>query len=88
MQFGLNADDRIYELTRKLGGDQVQIALKALGGVRCPTDQVLGAIVFLLRSGCPHDLDDLVDIANEDPASLLRAAVVKDERGQKETLSR
>jgi hypothetical protein len=78
-EYGLTAADRRCEIERRFGVETFARADELLAGVVKPTDQILGAIVFLARS--VDDLPELVDLANTDPQQLLNAATVKDERG-------
>ena len=78
-EYGLTAADRSAEIRRKFGAGNLIKVETILDGVRNPTDQVLGAIVFLATR--LEQLPGLVELANADQEQLLRAAVVKDERG-------
>lgn len=80
-EFGLTANDRAYVLSHKFGLLQRSRARRCLSEIAEPTDQVLGAVLFLSR---PRDLEDLarcVNLANHDREALLHAATVKEERG-------
>jgi hypothetical protein len=76
---GLTAKARKLEIERRFGAGAFSRASKLLAGVNQPTNQILGAIVFLARS--LDDLPELVDLANRNPQQLLDAATVKEERG-------
>jgi hypothetical protein len=78
-EYGLTAADRRHEVERRFGAHAWPRAQEVLARVVAPTEQVLGAIVFLARH--VDDLPDLVDLANSDAQKLLNAATVKDERG-------
>ncbi|MGE0497956.1 MAG: hypothetical protein AB7I35_10515 [Ramlibacter sp.] len=78
-EYGLTAEDRRDEIERRFGAGAFARAGELLAGVVNPTDQILGAIVFLARS--VEDMPGLIDLANTDPRGLLNAATVKDERG-------
>lgn len=80
-EYGLNSTDREFEIRRKFGDSTVQEVLGILGKVSDPTEQVLGAIVFLAREHQMGDFEELISLANEDRNKLLHAAAVKDERG-------
>ena len=80
-KYGLNAADRDFELLRKFGSWGTKNAMSILSAATDPTDHILGAVIFLAKTGHLEDLDDLVKLANQDRNSLLRAATVKDERG-------
>lgn len=79
-EYGLTAADRAHEIVRKFGKANVARANALLSSVQDPTDQLLGAVVFLARPGLIEDLVSLVDLANENPAQLLSAATTADER--------
>ena len=78
-EYGLTPEDRKHEIERRFGAGQYTRAREILAGVAKPTEQILGAIVFLARN--VDELHELVDLANEDPQTLLNAATVKEERG-------
>jgi hypothetical protein len=78
-EYGLTSADRKHEVERRFGVGQYTRVREILAGVAKPTEQILGAIVFLARS--VDELPELVDLANEDPQGLLNAATVKEERG-------
>jgi hypothetical protein len=78
-EYGLTAADRKHEIERRFGVGAYARASEILAGVTKPTEQMLGAIVFLARD--VNDLPDLVELANTDPQKLLNAATVKEERG-------
>lgn len=78
-EHGLTHDDRKYEIRRKFGETDVTVVYSMLSDVIEPTDQVLGAIVFLANN--IEQISDLVVLANTDRGRLLNAATVKDERG-------
>lgn len=78
-EYGLTAEDRKHEIERRFGAGEYARAQGILAGVARPTQQILGAIVFLARN--VDDLPDLVELANKDPQTLLNAATVKEERG-------
>ena len=78
-EYGLTPEHRDAEIRRKFG-EVSQPAMRAmLSGVREPTEQVLGAVVFLATR--IDQVPALVELANSDREQLLRAAVVKDARG-------
>ncbi|WKB56183.1 hypothetical protein [Eleftheria terrae] len=79
-EYGLNEADRAFLIRRKFAQDEAQRVADALRRVISPSDQVLGAIVFLARDRRPDDIDQLVDLANRDTAALLNAATVAEER--------
>ena len=76
---GSTAPDHKQEIERRFGAGEVTRAREILSGVAKPTEQILGAIVFLARD--VDELPELVELANTDPQTLLNAAVVKEERG-------
>jgi hypothetical protein len=78
-EYGLTPSDRAFEIERKFGASNVTTVDEMLANVREPTDQVLGAIVFLANASA--EVEGLVALANEDRPRLLNAAVVKEERG-------
>lgn len=78
-EYGLTPSDRNFEIERRFGTGALAQANRLLSDVSAPTDQILGAIIFLARN--ISDLPDLVALANSDPKKLLNAATVKDERG-------
>ncbi|MBN8471506.1 hypothetical protein JYJ95_33790 [Corallococcus exiguus] len=80
-EYGLNHADRVAEIERKFGRDQVEPVLAQLRRVSNPTERLLGAIVFLAREGHVTDVALSVAAANKNPSELLNAATVKDERG-------
>jgi hypothetical protein len=80
-EHGLNHSDRVAEIERKFGSDQVERVLTALSRVSKPTEPLLGAIVFLARQGHVEEIAELVALANEDASKVLAAATVKTERG-------
>jgi hypothetical protein len=80
-EYGLNHEDRVAEIERKFGRDQVEPVLARLGQVSNPTEKLLGAIVFLAREGHVDDIALTVTAANKNPSEILNAATVKDERG-------
>jgi hypothetical protein len=73
------APDHKQEIERRFGVGAYARAREILAGVAKPTEQILGAIVFLARD--VDELPELVELANTDPQTLLNAAVVKEERG-------
>lgn len=77
--YGLTPADREYEITRRFGAQALTRVNELLAGVTAPTEQILGAILFLARD--VDELPDLVAEANSDPQGVLNAAVVKEERG-------
>lgn len=79
-EYGLTAADRAHEIVRKFGKADVARANALLASVQDPTDQLLGAVLFLARPGLIEDLVSLVDLANENPAQLLIAATTAEER--------
>ncbi|CAM4076505.1 hypothetical protein [Corallococcus exiguus] len=80
-EYGLSHADRVAEIERKFGRDQVEPVLEQLSQVSNPTDRLLGAIVFCAREGHVEEIAGLVSLANSDATRLLNAATVKDERG-------
>ncbi|RKH50472.1 hypothetical protein D7X96_12005 [Corallococcus interemptor] len=80
-EYGLSHADRVAEIERKFGRDQLDAVLAQLGQVSNPTEKLLGAIVFLARVGHVEDIANTVTLANQDPSQVLNAATVKDERG-------
>jgi hypothetical protein len=80
-EYGLSHEDRVSEIKRKFGVSAVEDILGQLAEVKGATDQILGAIIFLIGPGHPEALPALIRLANEDPQKLLNAATVKDERG-------
>lgn len=78
-EYGLTAADRQYEVERRFGPNAWPRAQQLLAGVAQPTEQILGAIVFLAQG--LDDLPSVVELANSDVQTLLNAATVKDERG-------
>lgn len=78
-EYALTHDDRDYEIRRKFGESDVTLVHSMLNSVLEPTDQVLGAIIFLANN--IEHISDLVVLANSDRERLLNAATVKDERG-------
>ena len=78
-EFGLSHKDRNYEIRRKFGDSNMALAHSILRNVIEPTDQVLGAIIFLANN--VEQLADLIELANANKVQLLNAATVKDERG-------
>jgi hypothetical protein len=79
--YGLSPKDRESEICRKFGVSYLASTLGILDGVLDPTEQVLGAIVFLARDGHPEEIGELTALANANRQKLLHAASVKDERG-------
>ena len=77
--YGLTAQDRAVTIESKFGLAQVAHVNALLSQVAAPSEQLLGAIVFLART--VDDIPALVDLANHDRDQVLRAATVKDERG-------
>ncbi len=80
-EYGLTPEDRAFLIARKFDAADAAVVAALLAAVDDPTDQVLGAILFLARAGRIDDLAELVRLASEDRATLLNAATVKDERG-------
>ncbi|NPC73547.1 hypothetical protein HPP05_27720 [Corallococcus exiguus] len=80
-EYGLSHADRVAEIERKFGRDQVEPVLEQLSRVSQPTEKLLGAIVFLARVGHVQDIALTVAAANKNPSEVLNAATVKDERG-------
>ena len=80
-EYGLSHEDRVHEIQRKFGAAALESMLSLLAQVTDKKDQILGAIIFLAREQHPEDIPSLVELANENPAKLLSAATVKDERG-------
>ncbi|RYZ39617.1 MAG: hypothetical protein EOO71_19420 [Myxococcaceae bacterium] len=80
-EHGLTHADRIAEIERKFGSDQLDAVLACLSRVSHPTEPLLGAIVFVARQGHVDDVALMVALANEDASKVLNAATVKDERG-------
>jgi hypothetical protein len=78
-EYGLSQADRDQEIVRKLGPLPLAQVHAMLANVADPTDQVLGAIVFLMTRF--DELPGLVSLANDDREQLLITATVKDERG-------
>jgi hypothetical protein len=78
-EYGLTAEDRKHEIERRFGVGEYARAREMLAKVANPTQQILGAIVFLART--VDELPELVELANTDPQTLLNAATVKEERG-------
>lgn len=79
--YGVTAADRGYVIAQKFSpedGDRVQALLAS---VERPTDQVLGAILFLASPGRVDEIAAYVRLARDDRDALLNAATVKDERG-------
>lgn len=76
--FALTRPRRAAELRRKFGMAAQKLA-QALGEVLAPSEQILGAVVFLARH--QGDIPALVALANADRAALLDAATMKEERG-------
>jgi hypothetical protein len=78
-EYALSHEDRTYEIRRKFGEPNMTFVKSMLSKIVEPTDQVLGAIIFLANN--VDQLSDLVELANTDKVRLLNAATVKDERG-------
>jgi len=78
-EHGLTHSDRVAEIIRKFGADRVPEVLDSLEAVETPSENVLGAIVFLANRA--HEIPGLVELANSDRNALLVAATVKEERG-------
>ena len=79
-EYGLTAEDRAHEIARKFGASNAARANELLASVQNPTDQLLGAVLFLARLDRVEDLVDLVASANDNPARLLSAATTAEER--------
>lgn len=80
-EYGLTPEDREFEIQRKFGACNFEKIREQLNQVTRQTEQILGAIVFLARKNHPEDFGSLVLLANSNPAALLNAATVKEERG-------
>jgi hypothetical protein len=80
-EYGLTSADRSFEIVRKFGSANELQVKKLLNTVINPTEQVLGAIIFLARPGFIVDIETNVLLANQQRDILLGAATVKDERG-------
>lgn len=80
-EYALTPADRSFEIARKFGSASESQIQDLLAMVTDPSDQVLGAIVFLARLGHIEDIRSSVSLANEHRERLLNAATVKDERG-------
>jgi hypothetical protein len=78
-KYGVTPADREYEIRRRFGAQALTRVSELLAGVTAPTEQLLGAILFLARD--VDELPELVAQANSDPQGVLNAAVVKEERG-------
>jgi len=79
-EYGLTAADRAHEIAKKFGEANAARANALLASVQNPTEQLLGAVLFLARPGRIEDLVNLVASANDNPARLLSAATTADER--------
>jgi len=79
-EYGRTAADRSHEITRKFGDANAARAHSLLACIENPTDQLLGAVIFLARPNHIEDLVDLVASANDHPVRLLSAASAADER--------
>lgn len=80
-EYALTPADRSFEIVRKFGSVYESQIQDLLAMVTNPSDQVLGAIVFLARPGHIEDIKSSVSLTNEHRERLLNAATVKDERG-------
>ena len=79
-EYGLTATDRVHEIAKKFGEVNAERANDLLSSLQNPTDQLLGAVLFLARPGRIEDLIDLIALANDNPTRLLNAATTADER--------
>ncbi len=79
-EYGLTAHDRAIEIARKFGSEHELRIMSVLSKVAHPSEKILGAIIYVARPGHADDIQDLVDLANKNPAQLLNAATVKEER--------
>lgn len=79
-EHALNPEDRLYEMTRKFGTENISAVEQLLSRVKDPKQNVLGAIIYLARDGKIDDVKNYVDMANEQVDVLLRSATVKEER--------
>jgi hypothetical protein len=79
-EYGLTEQDRAYEITRKFGVINADRANALLASVQDPTEELLGAVLFLARPGHVDDLVSLVASANDHPTRLLSAAATAEER--------
>lgn len=76
----MNPEDRLYEITRKFGTENIEVVQQLLSQVKDPKENVLGAIIYLAKDGRINDIKNYVDMANNQVDLLFRIATVKDER--------
>lgn len=80
-EYSLNSVDRTFEIERKFGKENIEKVKAQLRAVSNPTDNILGAIIFLSRQNNIEDIEINIKIANENVEQLLESVTVKDERG-------
>lgn len=79
-EYGLSKDDRELIIKKHFSQFPKQKVMLVLNKANNQSDKILGAILFLSRSGNILDLEACVQLANENELKLLNAATVKDER--------
>jgi len=72
-EFALTPEDRLAEIDRKFGPAERARVLRELERVLDPDDEVLGAIVYMTRTGHVEDIARNVDSANDGREGFMNA---------------